>query len=107
MTNTVTPTWTDNITVVTAQVLTLGSNVSAVWNLSAKISGVLFVAIGRGGTTALTTSGPIVEVRRMINGATITHPAPQASSRIGGTTAANSTTVGTTSNSGQNVLTVS
>lgn len=104
---TITPTWTDNVSVVSAQVMARAATpVRGTIDLRSKIGARLFIRIGRGGTAAI-TNGVNVLVRPVVNngGAGGTHPAASWS-QITGTTAANSTTVSSTSNSGQNVLTV-
>jgi hypothetical protein len=104
MTNTVTPTWTDNVTVISDQVLARGSTLRATLDLRTKIGAYLFAAAGRGGTTAL-TNGVNVEVRRTLNNDGAIHPSSPAS-RLTGTTAASSTTVNVASNSGQAAVNV-
>lgn len=113
MANTVTPVYTDNIAVVAAQVLARGSVASGTINTggggaSMKFGAWLMLAVGRGGTTAL-TNGVDVLIRRIINNNAATaggvHP-DSGQRRLSSTVAANSTTVSSDSNSGQAVLTV-
>jgi hypothetical protein len=106
---TVVPSYTDNVTVVAAQVLARGSTVGGQLDLRAKFGAYLMAKIGRGGTTAL-TNGVDFLVRRILNNDTATaggvHPAgmPGLLSTI---VAASSTTCATSnSNSGQPVLNV-
>ena len=101
------PTWTDNVSVVSAQVLARGSTVRGTIDLRGKLGAYLHVSIGRGGTAAL-TNGVEVLVRRVLNndGAGGVHPGTWALLKSG-TTAASSTTVSSDSDSGQAVLTVS
>jgi hypothetical protein len=79
MTITFTPSWTDTGTqVIAPQCLTLGNLVRGTLDLSTKFGAYLFIGIGRGGTTVLTT-GVQVEVRRTFNaGAILTPGAPWA-----------------------------
>ncbi len=108
----VTPNFTDNLSVVTAQVLARGSTVRGTIDLRTKFGAYVFAKIGRGGTTALsggTTPGVDVLMRRVLNNdvavAGGVHPAgiPAYLSSI---VAASSTTVNVNSNSGQAVLNV-
>lgn len=66
MTNTVTPTFTDNVSVVAAAVLARGSTARGTLDLRSKFGAYLFAKIGRGGTTGL-TNGVDVLIRRMPN----------------------------------------
>lgn len=103
---TITPTWADNVSVVSAQVLARGSTVRGTLDLRSKFGAKLFVRVGRGGTAAL-TNGVDILVRALINNGSAggEHPGAVAAIRTG-TNAANSTTVSSDSNSGQAVLTV-
>jgi hypothetical protein len=109
---TVTPNFTDNVSVVAAQVLARGSTVRGTLDLRTKFGAYAFAKIGRGGTTALaggTTPGVDCLFRRVINNDTATaggvHPvgSPAFLSSIA---AASSTTVSGDSNSGQAVLNI-
>lgn len=101
---TFTPVWTDNVSVVAAQVMALGSNpVLGTLDLRNKYGAYLFIKIGRGGTTAL-TNGIDVFVRRVINTTGGVHPSGRK--LTGQYFAASSTTVSSDSNSGQNSLIV-
>lgn len=108
MSNTVTPSFTDNVAVVAAATLARGSTARGTLDLRAKFGAYLFPRIGRGGTTAL-TNGIDVLVRRVANndGADGQHPAG-APAMLSSTAAASSTTCATSdSNSGQPALNVS
>lgn len=97
----VTQVWTDNVSVIAAQVLARGSSVRATLDLSAKEKACLHASLGRGGTAAL-TNGVDLLIRPMVNGSTIRRAlTPWSTSQ---TAAAASTTVGADSNSGQNEL---
>lgn len=103
---TVTPSWTDNVAVVADAVLARGSTTRGTLDLRAKFGAMLFIAIGRGGTTGL-TNGVDVLIRRVLNndGAGGVHPAaipPLLSSIAAGI----SSTVNVDSNSGQAELKV-
>lgn len=109
MTTTVTPSFTDNVSVVAAAVLAKGATSRGTLDLRAKFGAYLMVKMGRGGTTAL-TNVPHVLIRRVINNDTAAaggvHPffldLPASA-----TTAANSTTIGNAdANIGQAVVTV-
>jgi hypothetical protein len=108
MTNTVTASFTDNVSVVAAAVLARGSTARGTLDLRSKYGAYLFVKIGRGGTTGL-TNGVDVRINRVLNNDTATpggvHPGgiPLLSSIA----AAASTTIGNAdANSGQAVVTV-
>ena len=97
--------WTE-VAVLSDQVLARGSTVKATLNLTAKLGAWLMLALGRGGTTAL-TNGVNWEIRPRNQASAVgSHPGAARTSRVSSTTACNSTTVSTTSNSGQAVLTV-
>lgn len=66
MANTVTPSFTDNVSVVAAAVLARGATARGTVDLRSKFGAYLFVKIGRGGTTGL-TNGVDVLIRRMPN----------------------------------------
>lgn len=66
MANTVTPTFTDNVSVVAAAVLAKGSTARGTVDLRLKFGAYLFLKIGRGGTTAI-TAAVRVQIRRMLN----------------------------------------
>lgn len=112
MANTVTPVYTDNVSVVAAQVLARGSRARGTLDLRTKYGAWLFVKIGRGGTTAL-TNGVDVLVRRVLNNdvaaAGARHPGGIQLTMSAPTTACNgNTTVAGTSAAGQNeVITAS
>lgn len=90
-----TPSFTDYVSVVSAQVLARGSTARGTIDLTAKFGGFLYASIGRGGTTAL-TNGVGVEVRRYYNDGTNDIPHPNSAlSRLSSTTAASSTTCAT------------
>jgi hypothetical protein len=76
-TTTTTPSWSDNVSVVGAQVLARGSTVRGTLDLRAKHGAYIFGKIGRGGTTAL-SNGVNFRVRRVLNDGTatagMTHP---------------------------------
>jgi hypothetical protein len=103
---TITPTWTDNVSVISAQVLARGSTLRGTLDLRSKIGARLFIRLGRGGTTALGTAATLL-VRPVVNNdaAGGVHPAPSWGTQTS-TAAANSTTVSSDSNAGQAVLTV-
>jgi len=66
MTNTVTPTYTDNVSVVAATTLARGSIVRGTLDLRSKVGAYLFIKLARQGTTGL-TNGIDVLVRRVLN----------------------------------------
>lgn len=105
--STITPTWTDNVSVITEQVLIRGSTVRGTLDLRTKFGAMLFCKVGRGGTTAL-TNGVDLLIRRVLNNdaaiAGGVHPVHVA--LASSTTAASSTTVSSDSNSGQAALNV-
>jgi hypothetical protein len=76
---TLTPVWTDNVSVVAAQVLARGSTVRGTIDLRGKFSATLFGKVGRTGTSAL-TNGVVLLARRVINNdsprAGGVHPSP-------------------------------
>lgn len=72
MTTTITPVWTDNIAILAMTTLAKGSVSRTTFDWSAKWGGFVFIRIGRGGTTAL-SSGIAVLLRRLINGVAIEH----------------------------------
>lgn len=65
MANTVTVSFTDNVSVVAAQVVAKGATARGTLDLRSKFGAYLFAKIGRGGTTAL-TNGIDVLIRRML-----------------------------------------
>mgnify|MGYP001279709818 CR=1 FL=1 len=71
MAQTVTPTWTDNVTLLARTTLakSITSN-NSTFNWATKWGGFVFIRIGRGGTTALTV-GVNVLLRRTINNGAI------------------------------------
>jgi len=96
------------VAVLAAQSLAKGSIVRGTIDLTAYPGAYILPRIGRGGTTALGTAISVL-IRRVYGGSSGTriHPA-SGQNRLGGTTAAASTTCATSdSNSGQSVLTVS
>jgi len=104
MATTTTPTWTDNVSVIAAATLARGSTARGTLDLRTKRGAYLFLAIGRGGTAAL-TNGVSVLVRRTLNNDGAIHPAPVAEF-LSQTAAATATTVNSNSNSGQAALNV-
>lgn len=99
----ITPSFTDNVSVIAAADLARGSIARGTLDLLAKWGAWLMVRLGREGTTALDVSAKVV-IRRLINGVAIRHPA--AAILESQVAAAQSTTVNVDSNSGQNVLQV-
>lgn len=97
---TITPTWTDG-TVITA-ITTLARGVSArvTYATPSKFGAYIYVYLARTGTTALTTSGVQVRIRRVING--ITNLVPEAAftsdtaAALSGALAASGNNVGVT-----------
>lgn len=109
---TVTPTFTDNVSVIGAQVLARGSTVRGTIDLRTAFGAYLFPKIGRGGTTAIsggTLVGIKLQVRRLINNDTATaggvHPVG-APALLSSVAAAAATTVSVDSASGQAALNV-
>ncbi len=101
----VTPNWSDNQTIISDQVVTRGTTVRGTLDLRAKIGAVIFAAVGRGGTAAITTA-PSLQVRRTLANNTIEHPANGASRALGTVAATAVTTVNADSTAGQAVLNV-
>lgn len=66
MSSVVTSTWSDNVTVLAPWALITGESKRVTWDLRAKRGGMLFLAIGFGGSTDLTVS-PSVIIRRVLN----------------------------------------
>lgn len=103
------PKWTDNVSVVAAQVLARGSAVTSSNTLDLRTSygAFLSVKVGRGGTAAL-TNGVDVLVRQVMNNDTARAGGNVAagSGFLSSIAAANSTTVNVDSNSGQRELKV-
>jgi hypothetical protein len=100
-------TWTDNVTVVTPQVLARGSSVSGTLDLRSKLGAMIMPRVGRGGTAAL-TNGVDVIIRPILNNGTASAGVREAAGTalLSSTAAANSTTVNVDSNSGQKELKV-
>lgn len=69
--STITPSYTDNVSVVAAAVLARGSLARGTLDLRTKIGAYLFVKMGRGGTTGL-TNGVAILIRRVLNNNTAT-----------------------------------
>lgn len=104
---TITPGWTDNVNVVSAAVLALGSTARGTLDLRTKKGADLFIKIGRGGTTGL-TNGVNVLIRPVLNNDTATAGGahPGGIDLLSSTVAAVGTTVSSDSAAGQAVLTV-
>ena len=98
----ITPSWTDNVSVIASQSLALGASVSGTLDLTTKVAAYVFIRFGRTGTTAL-GSGVMSLIRRTLNANAIGHPGSVFAVR-GATIAASSTTVGTDSAAGQKTL---
>lgn len=98
------PSTTDSVAVLADQVVTLGSKASGTIDLRAKIGAYLFIALGRGGATAIGTA-LTVQVRATLGNNAKGHP-NSPNTRTSSTTAASSTTVSADSAAGQAVLTV-
>jgi hypothetical protein len=102
----VTPVWTDLVTVISDQAITRPNIVSATLDLRTKFGAYIFAKHGRVGTTALTV-GVQFRVNRVPNNNGVPHPASLAPLGPGLTAATNgNTTVNTDSSSGQRVLQV-
>ena len=73
---TATPSWTDNVSVISATTLAAGSKTRGTLDLRSKFGAFLFVRLGRKGSTA-PGSAIQVQVRRVLNndGAGGIHPA--------------------------------
>ncbi len=100
------PVWVDNVSVIPAQPIAFGNTVRGTLDLRLRYGGMLFVRLGRKGTTAPNVSIK-AQVRRLVNngGAGGAHPGavvPLASS----TTTGHATTVNVDSAAGQPVLNV-
>jgi hypothetical protein len=84
-------TWTDNQTAISSRVLARGSVKRAIIDLTSAYEGLLFLRVGRSGTTALSSTagvaGVSIQVRRLFNGSSKKHPSSNFS-RLTGTTAA-------------------
>jgi len=106
MASTITPTWTDNVSVKTMASLARNATSRSTLDLRTKWGAYVFARIGRGGTTALST-GVIVMAKRTINNDAVSHVSGAAASFIGSTTAAISTTAAAAgNNAGVSSLTV-
>lgn len=102
----VTPVWTDLVTVISDQAITRPNLVTATLDLRTKFGAYIFCRHGRVGTTAL-TSGVQFRVNRVPNNNGVAWPASLAPIGPGLTAATNgNTTVDTDSNSGQRTLQV-
>lgn len=101
---TITPTFTDNVSVIAAANLARGSTTRGTIDLRAKRGAFIFLGIGKQGTTAL-TNGVNAIVRRTINNDGTIHPAPVAEF-VSEIAAASSTTINGDSNSGQAAVNV-
>ena len=100
-----TPNFTDNVSIISAAVLARGSVSRTTYDLRTKRGAWFFVRIGRGGTTAITTTPITAIIRRTLNNAGIINPSPDAT-YVAQLTAASSTTVNSDSNSGQSAVNV-
>jgi hypothetical protein len=99
-----TPVWTDNVTVLASQLVARNSVARATLDLRTKHGAFLFIRIGRTGTTAL-TNGVVVRCNRTLSNDGIGHPAGIGLGP-GFAAAAVSTTVNADSAAGQNLLNV-
>ncbi len=72
MSQVVTPTWTDNVTIVALTTLARNAVSRTTFDWRTKWGGFVFIRFGRGGTTALSSGLPVI-LRRMINAAAIEH----------------------------------
>jgi hypothetical protein len=70
MSQVVTPTWTDNVTVLALTTLALNAVSRTLIDWRTKWGGFVFVRVGRGGTTALTQGIPVLLRRTINNGGT-------------------------------------
>lgn len=102
---TLTPTFTDNVSVVAAATLARNATTSGTIDLRSKRGAWLFIRVGRTGTTAL-TNGVDVLVRRTLNANAISQPCPVASFRTQYAAAQTTTCATSDSASGQAVVTV-
>lgn len=104
----VTPVYTDNVSVIAAAVLARGSTTRGTIDLRSKLGARLYAKLGRGGTTAL-TNGVNLLIRPVVNnnGASAGAVHPYSIDMLSQTVAASSTTCATSdSNSGQAALNV-
>ena len=100
----ITPTWTDNVAVIAAQILARGGIVRATLDLRGKWKAVLYPVVARTGTVAL-INGVEFKAFRTVNNGGVLHPndlAEQESPRL----AASQTSVNVDSAAAQNVLNV-
>lgn len=104
---TYTPNWTDNVSVVAAQVLARGASVRGTIDLRTRIGADLFLKIGRGGTAAI-TNGVDVLIRRVLNNdvAIVGGAHPAGLALLSSVAAASGTTVNVDSAAGQAALNV-
>lgn len=79
--STVTPVWTDNVTVLAAQVLAPNNIVRATLDLRTKAGAMVTAFVGRGGTGALST-GVRLEVRRTLNNDALKFPGAPVIARL-------------------------
>lgn len=102
---TTTPQFTDNVSVVPAQLLAVGSGnvVKGTLDLRNKFGALLFLRVGRTGTDAL-SDGVSIQVRPTLNNDVIGHPV--GISRLTSAAAASGTTVSIDSANGQRTLNV-
>lgn len=100
----ITPSWTDNVSVIASQTVAAGASANGTLVLTAKVAAYIFIRIGRTGTAGL-GAGIVALIRRTLNANAVGHPGSVYAAR-GAIAAAASTTVGTNSASGQKALTV-
>ncbi len=108
MAQTVTPTWTDNVTILALTTLALNAVSRTTFDWRAKWGGFCFIRIGRGGVTALTQGVPVL-LRRTINNAGIEHvggATPGFLSQLAAAAATTCTASGSPNNAGVTSLTV-
>lgn len=65
---TITPVWTDGTTIQAISTLARGAVGRSTYAVTSKFGAFIYVYLGRTGTTAITTSGIQVRIRRVING---------------------------------------
>lgn len=101
--STITPTWTDNVTILAMTTLARQAVSRTTFDWRTKWGGYVFVRLGRGGTTALSSGIPVL-FRRTINNNSINHVAPgtpalasQAAAAAATTAAASGNNAGVTS----------
>ena len=100
----ITPSWTDNVSVIASQTVAVNALARGTLDLTTKVAAYIFIRFGRTGTAGLGT-GVMSLIRRTLNANTIAHPGSVFAVR-GATAAAASSTVAIDSSAGQTTLSI-